>query len=180
MPWYHSQLDPDLQEALRTFTITEGKFLDLGCGSGVQSRQLVKRGFDVTGTDISASAIKGAQKKYPKIHFLRDDILKTRLNEKYNYIFDRGCFHIFNEKERKVYVKNVTRLLRVGGLLFLKVFSFLEPDHGRGPFRYTVEEIETIFNQQFNVAWVKNTIYQGQRRPKPKAIFIVLKKILLK
>ncbi len=176
MPWFHSRLDPDLHEALRTFIITEGKFLDLGCGSGVQTRQLLKKGFDVTGTDISATAIKGAQKTYPKIHFLRDNILKTKLTEKYHYIFDRGCFHIFDEKERKVYVKNVTRLLKANGMLFLKVFSFLEPDHGVGPFRYTVEEIEKLFKEKFSVIWVKHTVYQGQRRPKPKAIFIVLKK----
>tara|TARA_B100000315_G_scaffold53176_1_gene47497 strand:- start:274 stop:600 length:327 start_codon:yes stop_codon:yes gene_type:complete len=60
MGWYYPELDPDLETALSTRNITTGTFLDLGTGPGRQAIELAKKGFSVTGTDISSNAIEGA------------------------------------------------------------------------------------------------------------------------
>jgi methylase of polypeptide subunit release factors len=58
MPWYNENLDFDLEEELDRRKITSGKFLDLGTGPATQAMLLAKRGFNVTGSDVSEAAIK--------------------------------------------------------------------------------------------------------------------------
>jgi len=43
------------------------KILEIGCGIGSVVEELAKKGYDVTGTDISAAAIDYGKKKYPQI-----------------------------------------------------------------------------------------------------------------
>ena len=63
MPWYHPFLDPDLEKVLKQFEITSGKFLDIGSGPATQSISLHKKGFTVTGVDISLTAIDRSTSK---------------------------------------------------------------------------------------------------------------------
>ena len=70
-----------------------GNFLDLGTGPGTQAIQLSKYNFEVTGTDISQSAIEKAKKLSHEIYFLVDDILNSKLaDKKFDSIFDRAFF----------------------------------------------------------------------------------------
>ena len=50
------------------------KVLDLGCGSGIFTQLLAKRGFDVTGLDISPALIGIARLNNPDITFLEGDV----------------------------------------------------------------------------------------------------------
>ena len=56
LPWYEEKIDLDLDDAIQI--IKNGKFLDLGTGPGTQAVELSKKGFDVTGSDISPTAIQ--------------------------------------------------------------------------------------------------------------------------
>jgi len=99
MPWYNANLDSDLENHIKSNHLHGGKFLDLGTGPGTQAIQLEQLGFDVTGTDISENAIIKAQKLSSKVRFFTDDFLNSKLADKeFNYIFDRGCFHVFDEE----------------------------------------------------------------------------------
>ena len=60
MPWYESNLDPDLNNEIKSRNLSRGKFLDLGTGPGTQAIQLSNLGFDVTGSDLSETAITKA------------------------------------------------------------------------------------------------------------------------
>jgi len=96
MPWYHTDLDHDLENEIKSRNLHTGKFLDLGTGPGTQALQLAKRGFDVTGADLSQNAIKKARTLSDEINFVADDILNSNLPDKeFDFIFDRGCFHLF-------------------------------------------------------------------------------------
>src|SRR5437764_12139188 len=81
MPWFNPELDNDLAMALDKLGLHSGSILDLGTGPGTQAMQLARRGFDVTATDISETAISLAQKKAKEqgleIVWKRDDILYT-------------------------------------------------------------------------------------------------------
>jgi len=61
MPWFNPDLDPDLDQALTKLNLHTGTALDLGTGPGTQAMALAARGFKVTGTDISSTAIEKAQ-----------------------------------------------------------------------------------------------------------------------
>ena len=69
MPWYEANLDHDVENEITSRSLNSGNFLDLGTGPGTQAIQLSKYGFQVTGTDISNSAIEKAKKLSDKVDF---------------------------------------------------------------------------------------------------------------
>src|SRR5215216_4364414 len=176
LPWYNKELDADLGEHLGTMNITKGRFLDLGTGPATQAIELSKLGFQVTATDISDNAITRAKRMTKDIEFIVDDILDTKLKkDSFDYVFDRGCFHVLEPSSRHRYVSQVSKILRDGGLLFLKTFSAKEPSID-GPYRFSIDEINSIFGDRFVMDSFKETVYQGTLDILPKALFIVLRK----
>ncbi len=77
---------------------------------------------------------------------------------------------------RQGYVNQVSRILRDKGLLFLKTFSTKEPTRGGGPYRFSIDEIDSIFSHRFVRESFKETVYQGTLDILPKALFVVLRK----
>lgn len=177
MPWFNPDLDLDLKQALIKFNIHTGSVLDLGTGPGTQAIALAEKGFKVTATDISATALQQASDQARQqglnISFQQDDILQSALNQQFDFIFDRGCFHVLPPAYRADYVRIVKNLLKPQGYLFLKCFSYLEKREA-GPYRFTPEEIKEIFQSQFDVILIAETVYQGTLNPLPQALFCVL------
>ncbi|WP_299293826.1 class I SAM-dependent methyltransferase [Nitrosopumilus sp.] len=179
MPWYEEKLDHDLENELNTRSLNSGNFLDLGTGPGTQAIQLSNYGFDVTGTDISNSAIERAKKLSDKIDFLVDDILDSKFpDKKFDYIFDRGVFHVFEKDQRAQYLSQIKRILNENGILFLKCMSKEEknlPDDGM-PHKFSKQDIEDFFNSDFEIQKISTSIFKGTLDEFPKALFSVLKK----
>lgn len=177
MPWYNPHLDEDLEMALRDRGLRTGTFLDLGTGPGTQAIELAKRGFTVTGVDLAESAIEKAKQLSSDVRWLAQDILRPTLQEAFHFIFDRGCFHVFDPADRATYVTNVTRLLHPGGTLFLKCFSVDQPPRpdGGGPKRFSHDDIRSIFGEHFEIDQIYDSVYQGTLNPYPKALFVVMR-----
>ena len=178
MPWYEKNLDLDLESQINFMNLTKGKFLDLGTGPGTQAIQLDKLGFESTGSDISKNAIDKAQQLSSKVNFVVDDILNSSfLDNTFDFILDRGCFHVFEPMLRKDYLNQLKRILKDDGILFLKVMSIEEkglPDD-EGPYRFSKQEILDTFENDFEVKEIKSTVYYGTLDPLPKALFAVIK-----
>lgn len=177
MPWFSRELDHDLVAALKQRGITSGTFLDIGTGPGTQAVALAKLGFTVTGTDLSEAAIRGAQGLKSPVTFVTDDVVHSKLSGPFNYIFDRGCFHVIDIKDRPAYVRTVSSLLTNGGVLFLKCFSVRETNIVDGPFRLTPAELRATFESQFKIESIVETEFRGTLTPNPKALFAVMKKM---
>jgi SAM-dependent methyltransferase len=177
LPWFTRSLDPDLKTELDRLHIKKGRFLDLGTGIGIQAHGLARLGFKVIGSDISSVAIYKANRLFPGIKFVVDDILNMKLKKNtFDCIFDRGCFHSLPKKYWDIYKKNVKSLLKNKGILFLKCFS-KEEIRVKGPNRFSPEEIRQIFQRGFKIEKIKNAHFQGSLKTQPKALFIVMKKI---
>lgn len=180
MPWYYPELDPDFKEALVELNGVEGSALDLCTGPGTQAMALAEMGLSVTGTDISISAIEQAAKQAVEqgldITFLQNDILDNRLHESFDYIFDRGCFHVFPPEQRAAYVDTIAGLAKPGGYLMLKCFSHKEKSK-EGPYRIRPEEIRERFGGEFEVLSVGESVFQSTKLdPQPIALFCMMKK----
>ncbi len=177
MPWYNENLDSDLEEELYRRKITNGKFLDLGTGPATQSIWLAKRGFQVIGSDLSEAAIKRARNVYANeknVNFVIDDILNSNLKEnQFDYIFDRGCFHVLLSTDRQRYITKIRQIMKDNGILFLKCFSDKEPRQ-EGPYKFSKEGIRDLFSKYFRIDSIKETVYQGTLDPLPKALFAVM------
>ena len=94
--------------------------LDAGCGAGYASRFLVRRGFEVTGIDISKQMLTLAKAKVPGATFLKMDMRKMHL--------PRGSFdgvvclyaiiHIPRRSHQRI-LNRFNSLLRRGGILLI-------------------------------------------------------------
>jgi len=179
MPWFNPDLDPDLEQALNQLKLQAGDVLDLGTGPGTQAIALAERGFQVTASDLSETAIhqlqQQAQAKGLAINARQDDILHSQLQGPFDWILDRGCFHVLPPDRRQEYVAVVHRLLKAEGYLFLKCFSTKQPGE-QGPYRFTPAAIRNIFGSCFTIAVIHETVYHGTLDPMPQALFCTLQK----
>lgn len=179
MPWYHPTLDADLAAALAETTLSGGKGLDLGTGPGTQAIELARRGYAMTGSDLSESAVRQAAERGAQlgvsVTWIADDILATQLTGPFDFVLDRGCFHVLPPDTRAQYVQTVAELLGPEGTLFLKCFSRLQPSE-IGPYRFIPEQVREIFSPRFELVSIHESVYEGQLEEWPKALFAVLKR----
>ncbi len=103
----HEYLRKTTQELLKP--LKGKKALDLGCGTGTTAFTLAKLGFEVTGIDISQTAIEMAHELAKKqkldIRFEAGDVLQLcNLKSKFDLIYDSHCLHciVFDEDRSKV------------------------------------------------------------------------------
>ncbi len=177
MPWFEKNLDADVRKVIESKNISSGKFLDLGSGPGTQAMQLNKLGFDAVGSDLSIHAVENAQKLYPDTSFVVDDILNSKFSDdEFDFILDRGVFHIFEKEKIPEYLKQITRILKKNGLLFLKCMSIEEKNmnDGQGPYLYSREQLQEFFEKYFKIASIEDTVYYGTITPLPKSLFAVM------
>jgi len=182
MPWYNENFDFDLEKELDERMIINNtndsiKFLDLGTGPATQAIWLAKRGFKVIGSDLSEAAINRAREIYANeenVNFIVDDILNSKFKDsEFDYIFDRGCFHVLLPADRQKYISKIKQILKKDGILFLKCFSDKEPRQ-EGPYKFSAEQIRDLFGESFRIDSIKETVYQGTLDPFPKALFVVM------
>ena len=113
MSWYYPSLDPDLEKALKYYKSQGGSFLDIGTGGGTQAVELSKRGFSVTGTDISGTAIKKASRTSNGVRFLQDDIMNTvkHLAEHLRpFFWDTDLSKINTDKNKQFIIERILEL----------------------------------------------------------------------
>jgi SAM-dependent methyltransferase len=182
MPWYNKNFDFDLEKELDERKIIDNTnysktFLDLGTGPATQAIWLAKRGFKVIGSDLSDAAINRAREIYANeenVNFIVDDILNSKFKDsEFDYIFDRGCFHVLLPADRQKYISKIKQILKKDGILFLKCFSDKEPRQ-EGPYKFSAEQIRDLFGESFRIDSIKETVYQGTLDPFPKALFVVM------
>lgn len=96
--------------------------LELGCGSGVQSKQLSELGLEVVGIDISPNMVFEARKRVPKAKFLVGDIATIRFpSASFDGIYARASLlHIPKDLIPKVF-EAINKMLRSGGIFYLAV-----------------------------------------------------------
>ena len=114
--------------------ITGAKVLDVACGAGRHSLQLAKRGFHVTGFDLSEFLISEAKKAHKeakendlKVKFLIRDMRKFNFKNSYdlavNIFTSFGYFD--NDEENFSVIKNISDSLKKGGYF---VFDFINSE----------------------------------------------------
>lgn len=139
VPWDTGEPDPHLIEFVDSAMITPGRTLEVGCGTGTNSLWLSSRNFDVYGVDLAPRAIEQAEAKrqaagsnaqFSVLDFMRDELPL----EPFDFVFDRGVFHVFDEaEERAEFAARVARLLRPGAHWLCLAGSTEGPARDHGP-----------------------------------------------
>ncbi len=176
LPWFFPELDPDLRKELEREKKPERRIvLDIGCGLGNQTALIGQYGFKVTGIDISVPAVLRARSLHPDPTFLSGDILESTLLETFDFIVDRGCFHVLDPRSYPLYLNSILRLLKPRGRLLLKVLSIEQGDCDFGPIRFSMARLHEIYSARFEILKFRRTIYHGSTPHPPKAWFAVMR-----
>ena len=104
-----------------------------GCGYGRNANYFQKKGYLVTGIDISETAVYMARKLNPKVEYVTGSVFDVNLPpDTYDGIYAFNFIHFMLERERKMFISQYMNLLRPGGAAFFTVFSEEEKGFGQG------------------------------------------------
>jgi 2-polyprenyl-3-methyl-5-hydroxy-6-metoxy-1,4-benzoquinol methylase len=126
--WELGKPRPILVKILQKGLITKGKALDICCGAGTNSIYLAKKGFQVTGIDISSIALQYALEKTREENLLIDLIKSSFVNlsfrgEIFDFIFDMGCFHHVAIDDRPSFIRGVYQVMKKKRIIFNNLFQ---------------------------------------------------------
>lgn len=164
IPWNRTQAD-FFDELLTAAKLGSGRALDLGCGVGRKSIALAKHGFEVTGIDISPSAINHAKSNAKTencdITFITGDA--SRLSElvdgTFDLILDWANLHGIEASRVGDYVKGITSHTNKGSLYLLRTFNKHKISQNEigfittfgNVYLYSEEDIRELFGENFKI-----------------------------
>lgn len=172
IPWEILRPDPPLKKLVDSGVFKKGKVLDACSGAGTQSIYLAKKGFKVTGIEISQEAVKIAKRRAKKAGvtcaFLNRDVLDFPFKKnEFDSIIDRGCFHHIPKYKRQDYLKGAHRVLKENGKYYLKCFSY---KNGKSWNYFTKKELIKYLTPYFKILELEH-IDRGADRPKGRRYF---------
>ncbi|MDT8402733.1 MAG: class I SAM-dependent methyltransferase [Bacteroidales bacterium] len=134
------------------------KIIDVGCGTGRHTIELTRRGYDVTGIDLSESQLKRAREKAAEnklnIDFQKQDARYLPFNQEFDVaiMLCEGGFPLMETDEMNFEIlKNVTRSLKTKGKF---IFTTL---NGLFPLYHSVEEFGDSKGGDGNATYRSNT-----------------------
>ncbi len=163
IPWDSDQPDPHLVEAVQSGLVVPGRALDVGCGTGTNAVWLASQGFDVVGVDVSSRAIERARAKAAEVaDRCRFEVLDFLSEEPpgglFDFVFDRGCFHVFDEAaDRARFAERVAAVLKPGGKWLSLMGSTEGPPRDHGPPRRSARDVAEAIEPSLEIALLRAT-----------------------
>ena len=113
----HKEAPQDELEFYLSYAEKGSRILEPLCGSGRFLVPFWKRGFDISGMDLSAEMLEKLRRKAPDAKVIQADILEYSPGEKYDYIFiTSGSVSLFTDMNLcKNILRNLKELLLPGG-----------------------------------------------------------------
>jgi ubiquinone/menaquinone biosynthesis C-methylase UbiE len=162
IPWNSDKPDVVLIELIESRKISPHTALDVGCGTGTDAIYLTSKGVNVTAIDISQEAIRMAREKAEKagvnVNFISGDFLKVEFdNESFDFVNDRGCFHIMSPLHREDFAAKVSRVLKGQGFYYLRCWSDKTEFESEGtPYRISKDIINRVFPKFFDIREIRD------------------------
>jgi SAM-dependent methyltransferase len=147
LPWDTGEPEPLLVEFVTAGRIRPTRTLEIGAGTGTNSIWLAERGFEVLGIDVAPLAVEQANAKLEGrglgCRFAALDFLTAVPPAgPFQFVFDRGCFHVFDEpEERARFAAQVAAALAPGGMWLSLIGSTEGPPREVGPPRRSAHEV---------------------------------------
>ncbi len=134
------------------------KIIDIGCGTGRHSIELARRGYKVTGIDLSESQLARAKEKAKaqnlQIDFQKHDARKLPFKNEYDLaiMLCEGAFSLMETDEMNYEIlRNATNSLKATGKL---IFTTL---NGLFPLFHPIEEFCASTTEEGDATYSKNT-----------------------
>jgi SAM-dependent methyltransferase len=159
--WNIGELQPEFA-ALERRGLFRSPVLDSGCGVGVTTLMLAKKGYEVVGLDVSVSAIDQARRAadkaaLPTIFRVADLTKSTGYEEYFNTILDGLVFHCLPEPMREGYIASSALALKPGGTFVALVFAAeaFPPGAEFGPRSFTKKQLRSVVSKHLTVSDVR-------------------------
>jgi SAM-dependent methyltransferase len=161
-PWDIGRAQPEVVKIAEAGGF-KGAVIDLGCGTGENALELSARGSPVVGVDAAPRAIEKARAKAVErelpVEFLVADVFSLgSLGRRFDSALDCGVFHVFEDRERPMYVASLASVLEPGGVLHLLCFSDRQPGD-MGPRRVSQQELRDSFAEGWDVQEIIATTF---------------------
>ena len=115
-------------ESLSHFFPQTGTLLDLGCGGGEPvTGYFARKGFHVTGVDISEQMIEIARKQVPQGNFIRRDMTECLFDEaSFDLIVSTFAIIHIPQPEQEHLLRNILKWLKSSGIAYLTLGAINE------------------------------------------------------
>lgn len=141
--YWKAHIDKQIEEDIwideyKTYFLSKGKCLDLGCGIGQYTRRFIEYGYEVVSADISDIALS-------KVQTFNDNVKKVDMretlpfeNNEFDLVFANLSIHYFSGNDTKKLIREIKRILKPGGRFMGSVNGI----QGYNAIKDTSEEIE--------------------------------------
>jgi ubiquinone/menaquinone biosynthesis C-methylase UbiE len=135
--WSNRIFEPANNFAKRSYKLIKAKnlktLLDLGCGDGRDSIYFLNKGLQVTAVDFSKSGIEKLKACQNKINCILKDIRNINFaDNSFDAIYAHLTLHYFDDKTTTEIFNNLYKILKKGGLIFVKCKSTDDALCGKG------------------------------------------------
>ncbi len=149
----------ELQKLVGGGEIRPCRAVDLCCGSGTDAIYLARQGFQVTALDIAPSALSLAERKARaagvSAQWLLANVLAPPELEPFDFIYDRGCYHVVRDQNLNSYLDTLRRLSRPGTQFLLLAARADEEGSNRIQSGVTEEELRFDLLPLFDIEWLR-------------------------
>ncbi|HEY1813402.1 MAG TPA: class I SAM-dependent methyltransferase [Kofleriaceae bacterium] len=165
LPWDTGTPEPVLVAFVQAGSVAPGRTLEIGAGTGTNARWLAEQGFDVLGVDLAPRAVEMARAKAgSSARFEVNDFLGAPPAGSFSFVFDRGCFHVFDEPDdRARFAANVARALAPDGIWLSLIGSTEGPPRDFGPPRRSARDVMAAVEPSLAIQELASTSFEGGR-----------------
>lgn len=115
---------------LTSYLKPNGEVLDVGCAVGIAMSVLSKKGFKVSGIEISSQMAEYAKRRNPDADIIVGDFLKTDFKKKFDGIVAFAFIHLFPKSEVIKILEKIGSTLKPGGVALLSSSESNESKEG--------------------------------------------------
>ena len=125
IPWADLKVNPNLEGWLRQRGIQGNgkKALKVGCGLGDDAERLAQLGFEVTAFDISPTAIRWCQNRFPasRVSYRVQDLFQAppEWEMAFDFILESYTLQVLPENLRKPAMERISSFVAPGGTLLV-------------------------------------------------------------
>ncbi len=172
--WDTGRPCPELQRVMRDHNLTPQHAMEFGCGAGNNAVWLARRGVQTSAIDLSSLAITHARRRAQRAGVSVDwrvgDLrsLSHALTGQFDFVLDRGCYHVVRKVDLPGYLATVLRILRPLGHLLLLTGNAYEPEDELGPPVLTGRQLVNELEEYLDLIELRSFRWDALRRDEPR------------